>query len=180
MRAAGVVAAAVLFLLACQPAATSLTAPTRATPSPIPVRTAATPAPTMSAERARAMAEAYLAAYNAGDLDAALALLAEDVTIADCDYASGTRVSLSGKAEVVRWLRQRFADHDRFEVQRMSVNPQDFTTGILYRQRTTDSLRAQGIEADTSLTGTVILFRGAEIVQINTADVTHCSRIVAR
>lgn len=134
----------------------------------------------MSPERARAIAEAFIAAYNAGDLEGILALLAGDVGIADCDYREGTRAFVVGKEAVAAWLRDRFADHDRFEVERMSVNPEDFTTGIVYRRRTNDALRAKGIDADTTLTGTVILFRGGEIVQINTGDATHCSRIVGR
>src|SRR5688572_1553625 len=61
------------------------------------------PAPTTvpfrnSAPQARMVATvvAFIDAYNAARVDAALALLTTDVSVSDCDYRTASTVSLSG------------------------------------------------------------------------------------
>ncbi len=131
-------------------------------------------------EQIRGVVDRYLAAYNAGDINTVASLLADDVAAADCDYGVGARARSEGKGPVTGFLQQRFALHDHFEVDRIAVRDDAGGASILYKRRTNDALTARGIAADTTLAGSVILFRGLEIVQLNTGDVAHCSEVVSR
>ncbi len=127
-----------------------------ATPTvPAPVATRAlppgTPTPggaTLSARQAQEVAAltAFLAAYNAGDLDATLAAIAEPWGWSDCDYARGAVVTGQGRDAFAAWLRQRFADHDQLTIGQVVLGGQDgLVMGVSFARRTSDTLRGQGL-----------------------------------
>ena len=136
-----------------------------ASPTPAVARTVelATPGTTpgawgppfrLTAGQARAVATvvAFLEAYNAGQLDAALALLADDVVGSDCDYREGRVILFQGKDQAVAWLRARLADHDRLIVAAIWNDNADqpmgaHVVGVEYARRTSDTLRALGFPA---------------------------------
>lgn len=89
---------------------------------------------------------AFLAAYNAGDLDAALAAIAEPWGWSDCDYARGIAATGTGRDTFAAWLRQRFADHDRLFLGQIVLGGQDgLVMGVSFARRTSDTLRSQGL-----------------------------------
>ncbi len=49
-----------------------------------------------------------IGAYNARQLDAVLAVLADDIGWSDCDYRRIRYIMVTGKAQLAHWLRQRF------------------------------------------------------------------------
>jgi len=92
---------------------------------------------------------AFLDAYNAGRVDAALALLTSDVVASDCDYRAASSVSVSGIEAARRWLQQRADDHDQLVLESVANENADPTTGshvvaVSYARRTSDTLRALG------------------------------------
>ena len=92
---------------------------------------------------------AFLDAYNAGRVDAALALMAEDAGISDCDYRAIHVVSADGRDAMRQWLRDRAADHDQLVVDYIfNENPEptsgSHVIGVVYARRTSDTLRALG------------------------------------
>jgi len=91
----------------------------------------------------------FLQAYNAGQRDAALALLTEDVNANDCDYRTGGVTEATGKAEVGAWLQARIADHDRLVMADITFGTPETQTGMFaisveYETRMSDTLRALG------------------------------------
>lgn len=100
----------------------------------------------MSGAQARLVATTlgFIDAWNAGQVDDALALLTEDVVGSDCD-AGGRPVYLRGKEDFARWLRERAAEHDRLEVARiLNENPDPNAGGgrvvaVVYASRTSDA-----------------------------------------
>ncbi len=110
--------------------------PTRRSETPTAIATFA-PSPTrlgtfnLTAEQAREVTTfmEFIRAYNAGQFDASLALLDEQVIGNDCDYGSAKVISFQGKSEAAEWLRQRIADHDRLEVSRLLDENPDPQTG---------------------------------------------------
>lgn len=133
----------------------SATATLPATPTNAPAATPAmrsgTPTPggaTLNARQAREVATlmAFLAAYNAGALDATLAAIAEPLVWSDCDYARGVAVTGQDRAAFAAWLRQRFADHDQLILGQVILGGQDgLVMGVSFARRTSDTLRAQGL-----------------------------------
>jgi len=92
---------------------------------------------------------AFLDAYNAGRVDAALALLTSDVVASDCDYRAASSVSVSGIEAARRWLQQRADDHDQLVLESVANENPDPATGsyvvaVSYARRTSDTLRALG------------------------------------
>lgn len=127
-----------------------------ATPTvPAPVATRAllpgTPTPggaTLSAWQAQEVATltAFLTAYNAGDLDATLATIAEPWGWSDCDYARGTAAKGQGRDAFAAWLRLRFADHDQLTLGQVILGGQDgLVMGVSFSRRTSAILREQGL-----------------------------------
>lgn len=126
------------------PASPAATAPaTTHTPMPLTFRN--------SAPQARMVATlvAFLDAFNAGRVDAALALLTEDVVTSDCHYR-GVRVTTADGTEAARrWLAERAVDHDRLVLESIANENPDATTGshvvaVSYSRRTSDTLRGLG------------------------------------
>jgi hypothetical protein len=104
----------------------------------------------------------FLHAYNAGQLDAALALLDNTIVTSDCDYEQVGAVAASGKRDAARWLQERIADHDHLEVATiLNGNPgEELVVGVAYANRSSDTLRrlrfGQGIVPKTA---TKVVFR---------------------
>ncbi len=106
---------------------------------------------TLSGEQAQEIAVFmdFLRAYNNGRLDEALALLAEDVGVSDCDYQNIKVVTFQGKLQAADWLRQRISDHDRLEVSRIANENPDpgsgrHVIGVEYSRRTSLTLAKLG------------------------------------
>lgn len=105
---------------------------------------------TPSPQQAQAVATitTLLRSYNAGELDAVLALVSDDVRWADCDYTQQPPVAraLDGKAALAEWLQWRFGERDRLAADRIVVNGDGMTMGlgVGYERRTSDTLRALG------------------------------------
>jgi hypothetical protein len=130
--------------------------PTAKSDTPTAVATYA-PKPTglgtfsLSAEQAQEVTlfMEFIRAYNAGQLDGALALLDERVVGSDCDYLKVSAILFDGKSEAAEWLRRRMADHDHLEVSRVLNENQDpstsrHTLGVEYSRRTNDTLAKLG------------------------------------
>jgi hypothetical protein len=65
----------------------------------------------------------------------------------DCDYRQRTTKVYEHRAGVVRWLKQRFADHDRLTLAWIAdENPAQpvGVVGVKYARRTSDTLRRLG------------------------------------
>lgn len=91
----------------------------------------------------------FIHAYNNGQLDEALALLADNVGTSDCDYRNVRVVTFQGKSQVLGWLQQRISDHDRLEVSRIdNENPDPVSgrhvIGVTYSRRTNLTLAKLG------------------------------------
>jgi hypothetical protein len=106
----------------------------------------------LTAPQAReiAVVMAFLDAYNAGNLDTALAQLTEDIHYADCDFRdvpAGRPIQIDGKEDLAVWLQGQFADHDRLEMTLIfDENPGQplGVVGVEFGKRTSDSLRERG------------------------------------
>jgi hypothetical protein len=84
----------------------------------------------------------FIRAYNAGNLDAAVAVLDDRIGVSDCDYQRVRPIAFMGKTAVTDWLRQRMADHDQLTVEEIEVSGD--ALGIVYSRRTSDTLRKLG------------------------------------
>ena len=106
-------------------------------PTTAPITTAA-PKPTstltfaVGADQARYVATvvAFVDAFNAGAVDAALALLADNVVGSDCDYGRQTLITFQSKRDAEPWLRGRAAEHDRIEIAEI-VNERRWPSGMV-------------------------------------------------
>ena len=92
---------------------------------------------------------AFLDASNSGRVDAALALLTENVGISDCGYSPVRLITATGSAAARQWLSDRAADHDQLVLESIRNDNPDPTTGshvvaLSYARRTSDSLRSLG------------------------------------
>jgi hypothetical protein len=98
--------------------------------------------------RGAATVVGFLDAYNAGRLEAALALMADRFVWSDCDYGKGSVVNGVGKESATAWLRERFADHDQLTLAGFYFGvPNEvgmFAVAVSYQRRTSDTLRSLG------------------------------------
>ena len=109
----------------------------------VPLAERATAAPLPTPQTAEAgIVIAFIHAYNAGDLAAALALLDDRMSASDCDYQRVRPIGFMGKRAVADWLRQRMADHDQLTIQEIEVSGD--AIGMAYSRRTSDSLQKLG------------------------------------
>jgi hypothetical protein len=106
---------------------------------------------TVGAEQARYVATvlAFQDAFNAGDVERALALFAPRSAISDCDHAAVKLRTANGVDAIRAWLGERAAEHDRFEVARIfNANPDpaggSLVVGVEFANRQSDSLAAAG------------------------------------
>jgi hypothetical protein len=96
----------------------------------------------------------FIRSYNRGDLRASVGYFTtirrsgqSPITAADCDYRSKTTVVYALRTGLVRWLKGRFADHDRLTLRRIfDQNPSQAVgvVGVEYARRTSDTLRKLG------------------------------------
>jgi hypothetical protein len=95
----------------------------------------------------------FVRAYNRADLKSALSYLAKrqpgqtTTTATDCDYRRQTTKVYALRQGFIRWLRGRFADHDRLTIGRIfDENPAQpvGVVGVEYSRRTSDTLRELG------------------------------------
>jgi ketosteroid isomerase-like protein len=129
------------------------------TPSPLGLPTATrTSAPTpdplifgVGGAQARMVATfvAFLDAYNSGDVDRALSLMTDDVSISDCDYRDPKLLNPIGRDAARQWLADRAADHDQLTLESIRNENSDpasgsHVVGVSYSRRTSDTLRALG------------------------------------
>jgi hypothetical protein len=79
----------------------------------------------------------FVHAWNTRQLAKALALLAPNASLSDCDYRTHRAVSLKGKTQIASWLRKRFADDDALTIGRIwNESPaQDRVAGVTYDRR---------------------------------------------
>jgi hypothetical protein len=93
-----------------------------------------------------ARVEAFFAAYNAGKLADVMAFLDEAPHLSDCNYRTGEVVFVDGRAAIETYLRERFAEHDKWEVRLFNENAQnDQLVGVEPVQRQNRTLRALGV-----------------------------------
>jgi hypothetical protein len=92
----------------------------------------------------------FVRAFNAGDVPAAMALLAPDATVSDCDFAQRSVASLEGLAQIEEWLAVRKADRDRLTLPASpSLQPAAdafSATPFTVAQRSNDTLAALGFK----------------------------------
>ncbi len=88
----------------------------------------------------------FLAAYNAGSVNTAAALVTDDVIGSDCDYRDVRVVVFNGRPAFVAWLKERAADHDRLELGTVT-DPNRAGGAVLpatFAVRTSDTLSSLG------------------------------------
>lgn len=133
--------------------APSVRSPTPRPAAPSAVQGADAPSPPgdafrVSAEEAAAVStvERLISSINTGDAGAAEALVAQGAEGSDCDYARRAVVVLTGKPEVVRWLRARIVDHERLAVGSIFNESPIFTPvlGVEFARRSSDTLARLG------------------------------------
>lgn len=88
----------------------------------------------------------FVQAYNQGRVEEALALLDDQITGSDCDYARVTTIFFKGKPEAEAWLRARKADADQLTIERIvNENPGDtHVAAVSFARRTSNTLRSLG------------------------------------
>jgi hypothetical protein len=96
---------------------------------------------------------AMVEAYNVGDVDSVMRLLADQVVWSDCDYREQTVVGfhrLTPREEIASYLLGRFADRDHLEIATISYTTPDApgsvgrAVSVVYGRRTSDTLRSLG------------------------------------
>ena len=120
----------------------------------------------LTAEQAQEVAVfiEFIRAYNNGRLDEALALLAENVGVSDCDYLNIKVITFQGKSQVAEWLQQRISDHDQLEVSRIENENPDPSFGrhvisVAYARRKSMTLAKLGFkDGITPMLETKVIF----------------------
>jgi hypothetical protein len=155
--------AAVALLLACAeapPTVPPTKAPTLRSPAGLDQELPATFSVNGAQAHQVAAVVNFVAAYNSGRPDDALALLSERVSVSDCDYRKAVAVSYQGRSETERWLRERIADHDQLQLQSIwNQNPKDLAVGVVWSRRISDILKSLGFKSGiTPQLGTKVVF----------------------
>lgn len=107
---------------------------------------------------------AFLDASNAGQTEAALALLTADVSISDCGYGPMRLITANGSSSARQWLSDRAADHDQLALDSVRNENPDPVTGahviaVSYAKRSSDTLRSLGYpNGITPQTATKVVF----------------------
>jgi hypothetical protein len=86
---------------------------------------------------------AFVAAYNAGRYDEAIARIDERILFSiDCDYDRRKLYSISDHESATYWLRARIADHDRIDIVRfVDLSDGESTVGVEI-VRSSDTIRS--------------------------------------
>jgi hypothetical protein len=116
---------------------------------PSPVRTTLTPAPRPFNEAAIHYADtfrAFVAAYDAGRYDDALALIDDRFLFGvDCDYEARKFWYITDHDSATYWLRIRLGDHDRIDIVRFVEVPTGVDSAIgVEVVRSSDTIRQRG------------------------------------
>jgi hypothetical protein len=152
MRIRGVMLAGAILGVACSGSVSPSPSPTAQAPTPT-AAAAATSALTFNvgAPQARMVATliAFLDASNAGRVDAALALLTDDVGVSDCGYGPTRLITATGITAARQWLTDRAADHDQLLLENVRNENPDPASGshvvaASYARRSSDALRSLG------------------------------------
>lgn len=111
----------------------------------------------------------FIAAYNAGDLRAALDQFASTANIgfSDCDYASGQLVDGQGHAQVTAWLRRNIAQHDHLVIGFVSNSnaAQVGVLGVTFSGRSSDIIaRAGHPDGIAPSTGAKVKFASNDLI----------------
>lgn len=120
----------------------------------------------LTAEQAQEVAVfiEFIRAYNAGQLQTALAFLDENVGVSDCDYQNIKVITFRGKSQVAKWLQQRISDHDQLEVSHIENENPDPSSGrhvmaVTYARRTSMTLAKLGFsDGITPTLGSKVIF----------------------
>lgn len=139
------------------PSAPSARPSSAGTSSPVPNQSAiaatATPSPSSDAFRVNAdeaaaisTVERFIQSINAGNVNGAAALIAQDAGVSDCDYIHRTVAVFNGKPSVMQWLAAHIADHDRFAIGSIFNENDVFTpvVGVEFANRSSDTLARLG------------------------------------
>ena len=87
----------------------------------------------------------FVGAYNARNLNAALALLDDDLpSVSDCNYREGTGIRHNGKSGAAVWLQERFDDHDGITLGTVWKSGGSAPMEVGWAKRTSDTLRSLG------------------------------------
>lgn len=89
----------------------------------------------------------FLEAFNARRTRAALGSFHPSANVGDCDYLNVRGVEFHGRRKIARWLRQRFADHDRLVLSSIANENLAQPEGVVlvhYARRTSDTLATLG------------------------------------
>lgn len=127
--------------------------------------------------------QAYVGAYNRHDRRAALALLDPMVRIWDCDLVWNQVHKIDGRTAASQWLRDRFAEHDRFQGP-IAVGgwgaSEDQASPLVFSfagSRSSDVLTARGVPPyDLSGSKGVLIDAGTRILAMTLGDSTNCAR----
>jgi predicted lipid-binding transport protein (Tim44 family) len=139
------------------PSAPSARPSSAGTSSPGPAQSAiastATPSPSSEAFRVNAdeaaaisTVERFIQSINAGDVNGAATLVAQDAGVSDCDYIHRTVALFNGKPSVMQWLAARIAEHDQFAIGSIFNENDVFTpvVGVEFANRSNDTLTRLG------------------------------------
>ena len=89
----------------------------------------------------------FLAAYNAGQPNTALAQFSrsQPLGFSDCDYQTQQVIEGHGRAQLANWLQANIAHHDQFTGANIfSASPDQPVLGVSFRRRTSDVLTRAG------------------------------------
>ena len=120
----------------------------------------------LTAEQAQEVAVfiKFIQAYNAGQLQTALAFLAENAGVSDYDYQNIKVITFQGKSQVAGWLQQRISDHDQLEISQIhNENPDPSSSrhviDVTYARRTSMTLTKLGYgDGITPRLGSKVIF----------------------
>ncbi len=147
----------------------STSPPTSSQPAPSAVRPSSNTVRVIQAAQLTQV-KGFIAAYNAGDVQGALAHFSrtQPVGFSDCDYTTQQLVDGQGRVKLTAWLRQNIAHHDRFVVASIvDANPEQpvGVLGVSFSRRSSDAIALAGHpNGITPTLGAKVIFDGAGLI----------------
>lgn len=124
--------------------------------------------PGASAVRTRTLVQAFLDAYNAHEVNRAMATVTKDVKFTDCDDRRARRVVIRDRARLGGWFRARFREGERLQDATIVMgNPDQSNVAAIEAERDSRTLRARHL-APVHATVTLVL-RGPQYDRISSA-----------